>query len=299
MSGPLILGDRHEAGELWTPPKSIVREHFSDGALVEIMRGHKAKQRLEKVGKTIRLGPNEVHAYITHKDGTVTDLGISKNLLTNIGRDWWSDSFGASPSVGGQGSPATASSATSLTGTGSVWTASNLATPQLGQAGKVVIVPITNLTTTPVMGLIVSNTTNVLTVDKWWTPDLAGTGTTPASTSAFQILPGRGPGAIFMALTTNASAASAASTALTGEITNNGGARTKATYAHTYGAATATHVVVFSITGTLTAVHRMGLFPTSGAADASPLIFEAVLNQDATLGNGDTLTVTDTITYSG
>lgn len=282
---------------IWTPPKSIVTAHFDDGAMVELRRGHHAKGAV--LERKIRLGPNEVHAFITHPDGTVTDLGISHNLLTNIGRDWWSDCFGASPAPGGQGSPATAANATSFTATGTPWTASNLATPVLGLAGKVVIFPVTGLTTTPVMGIIVSNTTSVATVDKWWTPDLAGTGTTPAGTSAFQILPGRGPGAIFMALTTSATAASATDTALPSEITNNGGARTKATYAHTYGVATATHIVVFSITGTLTAVHKMGLLPSSGAADASPLIFEAVLNQDATLGNGDTLTVTDTITYSG
>lgn len=282
---------------LWTPPRAEVDRHFDDGAMINIWRGRAGKEDL--LAQQIRLGPNEVHAFITHPDGSVTDLGVSHNLLTNIGRDWWADDFGAVASAGGQNSPATASSATTLTGTGTPWTASNLATPQLGLAGKVVVVPITGLTTTPVMGIIVSNTTGVLTVDKWWTPDLAGTGTTPAATSAFYILPGRGPGALFMALTTNASAASAASTALTGEITNNGGSRTKATYAHTYGAATATHIVVFSISGTLTAVHRMALFPSSGAADASPIIFEAVLNQDATLGSGDTLTVTDTITYSG
>lgn len=295
------------SAELWIPPSAKVVRHFDDGALVELIR-QRPDGRYERIktastdprhGERIRLGPNEVHAFITHKDGSITDLGVSHNLLTNIGRDWWSDSFGSAVSAGGQGSPATASSATSFTATGTPWTASNLATPQLGLAGKVVIFPITNLTTTPVMGIIVSNTTSVATVDKWWTPDLAGTGTTPASTSAFQILPGRGPGCLFMAITTSATAANATDTALPTEITNNGGSRAKSTYAHTYGVATATHQLVYSITGTLTAVHKMGLLPSSGAADASPLIFEAVLNQDATLGNGDTLTVTDTITYSG
>lgn len=282
---------------LWTPPRAEVDRHFDDGAMVNIWRGRAGKEDL--LAQQVRLGPNEVHAFITHPDGSITDLGIAFNLLTNIGRDWWSDSFGASPALASQGSPATATSATSVTATGTPWTASNLATPQLGLAGKTIVMPITGLTTTPVMGTVVSNTTSVATVDKWWTPDLAGTGTTPAATSAFYILPGRGPGAIFMALTTNSGAAAAADTALTGEITNNGGARTKATYAHTYGVATATHIVVFSISGTLTAVHKMGLFPTAGAADAAPILFEAVLNQDATLGSGDTLTVTDTITYSG
>jgi hypothetical protein len=265
--------------------------------MLEILRGHHVKGAIRE--QQIRLGPNEVHAFITHADGTITDLGISHNLLTNIGRDWWSDNFGAVAPAGGQGSPATATTATSFTATATPWTASNLATPQLGLAGKVVMFPVTGITTTPVFGNIVSNTTSVATVDKWWTPDFAGTGTTPASTNAFVIIPGRGPGANFMAITTSATAASAADTTLPSEQTTNGGGRARATYAHTYGVATATHIVVFTITGTITAVHKMGLFPCLTSAGADPMIFEAVLNQDATLGNGDTLTVTDTITYSG
>lgn len=282
----------------WRKPEVVVTRHRQDGADIEIRRG-RGKHNGYAVERRVRLGPNAVFAAIIHPDGSLTPLGESYNLLTNIGRDWWADGFGAKAAAGGQGSPATASSATSITATATPWTASNLATPQLGIAGKVIFVPITNITTAPVYGLVVSNTTSVATVDKWWTPDFAGTGTTPSSTAAFLIMPGTGPGAIFMALTTNSGAASAADTALASEITNNGAARAKATYAHTYGAATATHQVVFSITGTLTAIHKMGLFPTSAAAGADPLIFETVLNQDATVGNGDSLTVTDTITYSG
>lgn len=277
---------------IWTPPKARVIRTLNDGAEIEIARGLRMEQRL-------RLGPNMVHAFITHADGSITDLGISENLLTNIGRDWWADNFGAVAPAGGQGSPATATGATSFTSTATPWTASNLATPQLGLAGKVVCFPITNITTTPVFGLIVSNTTSVATIDKWWTPDFAGTGSTPSGTAAFLLLPGRGPGAFFMALTTNSGAASASDTSLTGEITNNGAARAKVTYAHTYGTATATHQVAFSISGTITAIHKMGLFPTGASAGADPMIFEAVLNADATVVSGDTLTVTDTITYTG
>lgn len=298
---------RHEEQE--RKASARVTEHFNDGAmlLVRESRPRSSWSALHADGPVrhgdtvhkIRMGPNEVHAFITRPDGGIEDLGVSLNLLTNIGRDWWADDFGQASSPGGQGSPATATSATSATATGTPWTASNLATPQLGLAGKQIVFPITGLTTTPVVGLIVSNTSSVATVDKWWTPDYAGTGTTPASTSAFIILAGRGSGPFFMALTTNASAASASDIALASEITNNGAARAKATYAHTYGTATATHQVAYSISGTLTSIAKMGLFPTSGAADASPLIFETLLNQLATVGSGDTLTCTDTITYSG
>ena len=42
----------------------------------------------------------------------------------------------------------------------------------------------------------------------------------------------------------------------------------------------------------------MGLF-LSSTASTGLIVFETVLNQDATVGNGDTLTVTDTVTLSG
>lgn len=278
--------------KLWTPPRSIVTAHLDDGAMLEIKRGHRLEKRL-------RLGPNSVHTMLAHPDGSFEDLGEQPNLLTNIGRDWWADALGGVAAAGGQGSPLTAATATSATATGTPWTASNLATPQLGLAGKIIMVPITGLTTTPVFGLIVSNTTGVLTLDKWWTPDLAGTGTTPANTSAFVILPGRGPGCLFMALTADSGAASASDNSLASEITTNGGARAKATYAHSYGAATLTLSNAFSISGTLTGIHKIGLFPTSKAGGADPMIFETVLSLDATVGNGDTLTPTWTATLSG
>lgn len=273
--------------------------HLNDGAVVQLLRKRrKGMTNRFQEERFIRMGPNHVHAFITHPDGTLTDCGVSKNLLTNIGRDYLCDNLGGAIPAGGGAGPATATGATSVTGTGSVWTASNLATPQLGLAGKRVYMPVTALTTAPVYGNIISNTTNVATIDKWWNA-ADGTGTTPAATNGLIIGAG-GLGSVrFMALTTDASAASASNTTLTSEITTNGGQRALATYAHTYGAATFTLVKAFSITGTLTAIHRMGLFTCLSAAGADPMIFETVLNQDATVGNGDTLTVTDTLTISG
>lgn len=279
----------------WLKPETRLA-HFDDGALLELYRGRVGKEA--QVAERVRMGPNEVHAFITHPDGTITDLGIGKNLLTNLGRDWWADALGGVASAGGMGNPASGSSGTSLTGTGSVWTASNFATPQLGLAGKVVVAPITNITTQLVYGLIGQNTNNVLTVDKWWTPDFAGTGSTPSSTTAFNIIPGRGPGVLFMALTADASAASAASTALTSELTTNGLARAKATYAHTYGNATLTLQNAYSASGTQAAIHRIALFTCSTLTATGIPVFESVLNVDATVASGDTLTVTDTVTLS-
>lgn len=286
------------------PPAVGIVECYSDGNRAKqhdgvniqlIRRDRRGRPYLQGA---VRCGPNHVHALIIRKDGSVEDLGVSKNLLTNIGRDVVSDWYGAATPAGGVGSPATATGSTSITATGTPWTASNLATPQLGLAGKRVYAPVTSVGTAPVYGNIVSNTTSVATIDQWWT-GADGVGTTPASTNAFIIGAG-GIGSVrFMGLTTNASAASAADTTLASEITTNGLTRALATYAHTYGASTFTLTKTFTASGTFTAVHKVGLFCCLTAAGADPMVFEAVLNVDATLASGDTLAVTDTVTVSG
>lgn len=273
-----------------TPKPQLEVMGVKDYAVISITRGR-------RIEETLKLGPNMVHAIITHPDGSTTDLGMSHNLLTNIGRDYLADAIGGAIPAGGAGSPNTAVNATSITATGTPWTASNLGTPQLGLAGKRVYSSVTGVTTPPVYGNIISNTTSVATIDQWWTA-VDGVGTTPAAANGFIIGAGGLSNVRFMALTTDAGAASAADTALASEITTNGGGRALATYAHTYGAATFTLVKAYAITGTLTAIHKMGLF-CSLTASTGPMIFETVLNQDATVGNGDTLTVTETVTLSG
>ena len=279
-------------------PVTVVR-HLNDGAYLLMQRAkRKGMRSAMALEKCIRMGPNHVHAFITHPDGTITDCGVSKNLLTNIGRDWLCQAIGGVIPGGGAGSPATAATGTSITATGTPWTASNLGTPQLGLAGMRVYASVTGITTPPVYGNIVSNTTSVATIDQWWTA-ADGVGTTPANTNAFILGAGGLASARFMALTTNSSAASAADTTLAGEITTNGCGRALATYAHTMGAATFTLQKAFSPSGTFTAIHRMGLFACLTSAGADPMIFETVLNVDATVASGDTLTVTDTLTVSG
>lgn len=254
---------------------------FDDHAAVNIIRGR-------KVEELVRFGPNMVHAAIIHPDGSITDLGVSKNLLTTVGRDLLAAGLG-NPT--GKDGALTASSSTSATPAGG-----GLTTDQY--KGWRVFCPVTGITTAPVYGNIGSNSTTVLTVDGWWvgTSDTM-TGTTPASTNGYHIQPSTQ--ARFMGLTTDSGAASAASTTLTSEITTNGGSRAKATYAHTGAAATYTLTNAYSISGTLTAIHRAGLFTAANTTAGGVLVYETVLNQDATVGNGDTLTVTWTVTLSG
>src|SRR6266705_609087 len=257
-----------------------------DSATILIGRGR-------KILDEIKLGPNRVHAVIFHgsrhgewRPGDIEDLGISSNLLITSsagGRDQIAALIGGLVATGGQGSPATGSSATTFTATATPWTTNLL-------AGMRVVFPITNLTTTPVFGNIISNTTSVATVDGWWTPaEPSVIGTTPASTSAFVILPGGSP-TRYMALTENSGAASPSDTALTGEITTGGCNRQQATYAHTLATATFTLQKAFAVTATFPAIHKMGIF-NSGSGTAGSMMFETVLNADASVVSGDTLTV--------
>lgn len=254
-------------------------EPLDDGALLHLLRG-------PRVVDTVRLGKNHVHAFIVHADGDWTDLGVSENLLTNGGRDLAHEALGQRPIKEGV---LTASSATSATPSGGGLTADQY-------KGWRIYCPITSVGTTPVYGNVGSNNTTVLTLDQWWT-GADGTGTTPASTNGYILVPSCTPR--FMGLTENASAASATNTVLTGELTTGGCARAIATFAHTSGTATQTLQKAFSVTSSFPAIHRMGLFTAKDTTAAGIMVFETVLNADANVINGDTLTVTDTITISG
>jgi hypothetical protein len=259
-------------------PARIEAAAVNDGAIVSIIRGHHQDR--------LRLGPNEVMFSVVHPDGSV-DNSYTTNLLTTVGRDLIAASTG---NATGKDGVLTASSSTSATPSGGGMTADQY-------KGWRVMCPITNVTTAPVYGNIGTNSTTVLTVDGWWvgTADTM-TGTTPASTNGYHILP---TGlARFMGLTADASAASAASTTLTSEITTNGLNRTKGTYAHTATNATYTLSVTFSVSGGPQTVHRGGLFTAANTTAGGILMFETVASADAIVTTSDTLNATWTVTIS-
>lgn len=128
--------------------------------------------------------------------------------------------------------------------------------------------------------LAMGESTNLrTTVGADWQADVMGNSTQPAS-------------ARWIGLTTNASAASAASTTLTSEIASGGLTRAVGTYAHTASTSSYTITVTFTASATHTAVHRAGLF---NAISSGTLVFETVLSSDVTLVSGDTLTITWTV----
>jgi hypothetical protein len=180
---------------------------------------------------------------------------------------------------------ATSTSATSFTKTAAGWTTDAF-------KGMRIVVPVTGLTTEPVYGNIGTNSATVITVDQWWTA-VDGTGTTPGN-SAGLLLPGMGP-ARFIGLTTDTGAAAAGDATLASELTTLGMTRALATYAHSASATSYTQSKTFTATGGTGAIHKAGMFTAGTNAAGGYMLFETVLNADATLANGDQLALTWTV----
>lgn len=248
-----------------------------DALGVSIMRGR-------HLVESVHLGPNAWNAVIVHADGSYENLGVSHNLLTTAGRDLIAAAFGAA-GVNNGANVATGSSATSLTDTGEAWTTDQF-------KGWTIIAE--ESTNTPVYGNIGANSATVLTIDAWKNADDSA-GTTPGTTANYAIYPTAR--ARYMGLTADGAAASAADTVLASEQTGNGLGRALATYAHTASTATYTLQKSFSVSGSVT-VHKGGLFTASNTTAGGIMVFEAVLNADAVVISGDTLTVTATVTLS-
>lgn len=206
-------------------------------------------------------------------------------MKTNAGIDLIAMTLGNT--VGAAGT-ASATTATSLTGSGFVASAYVGMTVCAGS----------------VYGVITANTTTVLTVERWVNPATPGgaAGSTPSGTSPFVIIPDS-PAAGFMALTADSGAASASSTSLTGEITTGAGGlkRKVCSYAHTVGTNTYTEAATFTANGSDSlpvTVHRAGMFPTLTPATGT-IVWETVLSADATFNaSGDQATITQTVTIS-
>jgi hypothetical protein len=193
--------------------------------------------------------------------------------------------------VVGYSGTATASSATSLTGTGTPWTASTF-------IGHIVVTTSAALA----YGVITANTSSVLTVDQWYTPSTPGgsAATTPTATTTFAILPGNAP-YWYMAVSTNTSV-SVTDTSLASEYATTAGGliRKLATYAHTGGASSyslaSTYTVNGSDTGLPYTIGSIGIFNTLTHATGR-MMFETVLSPTATVSaSGDQVTITDTVT---
>jgi hypothetical protein len=228
--------------------------------------------------------------------------------LTNNGRDAIARLAGGDPTA--VRDTATATSATTLTGTGTPFTASAGGPPALGGlVGHIVVAGSTGANF--VYGHILSNTTSVLTIDAWRNPadpEPATPGTTPATTAPYFVVPGGAP-CFYMGITTSATAFSAADATLATEIWFTGGGlrRRLASWAHTNGTATYTVANTFTANASDTlpqAIAKIGIFQhyvnaTVTTSNSGIMLFETVLSASATLSAiGDNVQITDTVTLS-
>lgn len=105
----------------------------------------------------------------------------------------------------------------------------------------------------------------------------------------------------YLAVSANATAPSAASTTLPGEITTGGGGlvRAQAVYAHTGGAATVTLAKTFTANGSDSLPVTLAKVGVLNAASSGTLVHETLLSATSTLTvSGDATTITETITIS-
>jgi hypothetical protein len=204
--------------------------------------------------------------------------------IQEVGRNLWAQALG---SIAGTSGTSTAVTATTLTKTSAGWTSNQW-------AGQDVI-------TGGVVGTILSNTAEVLTIARWETPgSRGGSAASTPSTGTFVIQSGNCPAA-WMALTANSSSPTVggSNTTLAGEIaTSEGGlVRALSTWAHTTGTNT------YTLTSTFTAnshdvlpisLAKIGIF---NAQNGGRLLFETLLSSTATLASiGDNIAVTETVT---
>jgi hypothetical protein len=213
-------------------------------------------------------------------------IGLMLATKTNAGLDLeWNTAIGIAAGYTGT---ATATSATSLTATGTPWGV-NAFSGMTVFAGSA-------------YGYIVSNTSSVLTVDRWYNPASPGgaVASVPGSTSVFVIMP-QSPPSQFMGLTANATAVGTGDTTLPSEITTAGGGliRKVGTLAHTAGGATGTITGVFTANGSDSlpvTIAKMGIGPS--LLSAANQLFQTILTPStATLSAvSDQVTVTDTVT---
>lgn len=249
---------------LLSTPEEI-QKHLSDGVLDKQSAEHYVGKHNHFVEIVHRRGPasKALHNLLLRKDfspdqraeaeaAVATDplvsLRLSGNLRNNGAGDWQALAMGGDVNNSYTGT-ATASSATSLTATGTPWTVNQWTHHVVWAAGNV-------------FGFVLSNTSSVLTVDRWYTPGNSIGGGAPAAPAATAVFTIGGTAPIrFIALSNDATAPATTDAAVAGEITANGLGRAEGTFAHT--------AVSGGTTTTVTSTWTLAkLFTATGAQSA-------------------------------
>lgn len=234
-------------------------------------------------------------------------------LHTSIGRDIQALGMGGFGYLGTVGT-ASATGTNSLTGSAETGV-SHASSDSIGNV--IVVGPNASGTGSKVWGLITANTsgtTPVYTVDQWYNAASPGgaAGATPNATAFYQVL--TGPQAIFVALTTDATAPSFGGTGgtqdaativqtLTSEINAGGGGlnRKIGPIGHTAAAATWTNTPVFTANGSdaLPKTVAKAALCVSNVGAGGGLVYMTAVSPTATISaSGDQLTLTWTFTMT-
>lgn len=229
--------------------------------------------------------------------------------FTNDGKDLVARAVGGD-TYSKTGSTTSAPGATTVTDTGGSFPASSAGANGVHQGGLVghMVIMAT------AFGVVISNTSTVLTIDMWHTFGNIDTAATTPSTGAYYILPGQAP-AMFDAISVATRAFNAADQMLSNDGTtiselwfSGGGLKRKlTTWAHTTGTNTFTHTTTWTANGSDTLPQTIAKWGALAAevtaapttSTSGPLLFNTNLGSTATLAtSGDNVTVTDTVTES-
>lgn len=272
-----------------------------DGVPLHRPRSVRQAARAARRGAEKRTVYSHFLTEVVGRDGrakwTSSRPGWRHNLTTDTAsgytnrRDWQAKALGG-------GSAPSAQYTGNATSTGSTSLTKSTATfPTAGQglAGCIVACgPNSSGTGAVVFGVIVSNSSTVLTVDRWYDPTTWGAGSTPNGTCSFQILPGQMP-AMFLAVTSDNASPSSADTTLASEATTNGFARALATWAHTAAASTYTLTVTFTASGSLT-INKEAVFGAANTTGGGVMPFESAESNPPVLISGDSCVQVVTVT---
>jgi hypothetical protein len=221
--------------------------------------------------------------------------GAASMLKTQLGYALEAYALGGRAAGFSAASGATISyAATTLTDTAQAWTTNQWV------GARVVVAP---TGTAPVVGIVVSNTATVITVDRWETPGSPGgtAATTPTATSAYAIGSGNVP-AWYIALTANSSAPLTTDTSLAGEITTAGGALVRKISPFSFsGGASTSYTLSPTWTGNASDIYpvtvaKIGVFQSIVTSAVFGLLFATLLSATATLSTpGDQLVLSEVI----
>lgn len=207
-------------------------------------------------------------------------------MRTNAGEDFQAKLMGGDIAANdGTTGTSTSTTATTLVHTGAGWTTDQW-------RGHIV-------TTANRYGVILSNTTDTLTIDRWYDPTnpSGASGSTPAA--GVYVVDYSGFPAVWYAVTESATTPVDTMIDLTTELgPGSGWDRRLATYAHTNGVNTYTLTTTFtSADGTTRTLARSGIFNSQRNATGQYLMFTTLISPTAVLISGDAVTLTTTVTY--